>query len=216
MTYPPSDADGFGPQDVLRLTDVSRETLERISIVVGVLDRWRVKHNLIGPAERDHLWRRHVLDSVQVWSHRNADNAQWIDLGSGAGFPGLITACAAADAGGRVTLVESSTKKASFLRTAAREAGLPVAVRAERIEDVSRETYHHVTSRALASLPRLLEYASRFFAKGGSCIFLKGKGVEQEIKDAQTHWRFDFEMHHSQSDPEGRVLIIRDLTRKTS
>ena len=208
------DKDGFGPEDVLSLTDVSRETLERISIVVNVLDRWRETYNLIGPSERDHLWRRHILDSLQVWSLRQSDDARWIDLGSGAGFPGLITACAAAGGSGHVSLVESAGKKAGFLRRAAREADLPVTVFAERIERVSRETYDHVTSRALASLPRLLEYASSFFAKGGTCIFLKGKGVDAEIEDARRAWSFDFDLKQSLSDPEGRVLIIRDLTRK--
>ena len=134
------DADGFGAEDILRLTDVSRETLERIATVINVLDRWRTTYNLIGPSERDHLWRRHVLDSVQIWPYRCAETSAWIDLGSGAGFPGLITACMAASTNSSFTLVESSGKKASFLRAASREADLSVTVKSERIESVSRET----------------------------------------------------------------------------
>ena len=216
MNWPECDADGFGAEDILRLTDVSRETLERIATVINVLDRWRTTYNLIGPSERDHLWRRHVLDSVQIWPYRCAETSSWIDLGSGAGFPGLITACMAASTNSSFTLVESSGKKASFLRAASREADLSVTVKSERIESVSRETFQHVSSRALASLPRLLDYADRFLDPEGCCIFLKGKGVEDEVGDAQKAWLFQHDTHPSLSDPEGRVLIIRELTRKVT
>ena len=209
-----TDDDGFGPDDILGQIDVSRETMDRIKAVVNELDRWRVKHNLIGPEERSRLWRRHVLDSLQLISYRTGNDPSWLDLGSGAGFPALILACAFADKGDLFTLVESNGKKASFLRAAIRSAGLNARVCNERIEDVSRETYEHVTARALADLSRLLDHAYLFLAPGASCIFLKGKGFREELEEASKAWSFQVEVHPSLSHSEGRIIVISELGRQ--
>ena len=97
MTWPATDEDGFGPEDVIRLTGVSRETFHKISGYLELLDRWRERINLIGPGEGRHLWRRHVLDSLQLVEQISFDETSVADLGSGAGFPGLILACALAE-----------------------------------------------------------------------------------------------------------------------
>lgn len=208
------DEDGFRSKDLSDYIDVSRETYEKINIVVGVLDKWRKTHNLIGPMERARLWRRHILDSLQVYQYRDKDALKWIDLGSGAGFPALIMACASADSEEKFTLVEAAGKKCAFLRVAAREANLNISVENSRIEAVSRETFNHVTSRALASLPQLYEYSERFLANKASCVFLKGKEVMQEIESAQSDWAFDYQLHESFSHTEGRILVVKGLTRR--
>lgn len=208
-----TDEDGFRSKDLSDYLDVSHETLERINTVVAVLDKWRKTHNLIGPLERARLWRRHILDSLQIYQYKDELASKWIDFGSGAGFPALIMACAAADSSENFTLVESNGKKCAFLRAAAREANLNISVENARIEAVSRETYDHVTSRALASLPQLYEYSERFLAKKASCVFLKGKEVMQEIEEAQADWSFDYELHESFSHTQGRILIVKGLTR---
>ncbi len=209
-----SDQDGYRLQDVWDQMKVSRETQDRIRTVIDVLDKWRVSHNLVGPQEREYLIRRHILDSLQLWNHRDDDGANWIDLGSGAGFPALILACAGAETGDHFTLVESTGKKSAYLRYAARSAGLPVTVLNERIENVSRETYKHVTARALAPLPRLLEHANGFLDEDANCIFLKGKDVNREIELAQKAWSFDYDLLPSLSHPDGRILIVRELDRR--
>lgn len=208
-----TDEDGFCAKNLADYVDVSHETMDRINTVVAVLDKWRTTHNLIGPLERARLWRRHILDSLQVYQFKEADASKWIDFGSGAGFPALIMACASSDSNERFTLVESNGKKCAFLRAAAREANLNISVENARIEAVSRETYDHVTSRALASLPQLYEYSESFLAKKASCLFLKGKEVMQEIEDAQKDWSFDYELHESFSHTQGRILIVKGLTR---
>ena len=107
MTWPAHDEDGFGPEDAVRLTGVSRETLDRVQVYLEVLDAWRERINLIGPGEGRHLWRRHVLDSLQLVEQIPGDATKIVDLGSGAGFPGLLIACAVAERpGSHVTLVD--------------------------------------------------------------------------------------------------------------
>ena len=118
----------------LRLTPVSRETLQRLDAFVEILLTWNAHTNLIGGSTVPHLWTRHIADSLQLLDLA-PDARTWVDLGSGAGFPGLVIACALADTpGAKVHLVESTGKKATFLRDAARLTGAPVVVHAERIE----------------------------------------------------------------------------------
>lgn len=215
MTMSLSDTDGFSLADIEELLPVSRETLDRLETLVSELDRWRITHNLIGPDERARLWRRHVLDSLQVWSYREGSTNRWIDLGSGSGFPALVIACATVPEKDTFTLVESNGKKAAYLRAASRKAGLSTRIINDRIENVPRETYEYVTARALASLPRLFEHAIRFCSRETRCIFQKGKGLETEIEEAMEDWAFEYDVRPSLSHPEGRILIVRDLTRRT-
>ncbi|MEM8921252.1 MAG: 16S rRNA (guanine(527)-N(7))-methyltransferase RsmG, partial [Pseudomonadota bacterium] len=179
MTLDPyTDADGYSIDNACAEAGVSRETRDRLAAYVGLLDRWRVRHNLIGPEERGRLFRRHIYDSLQLLSFVSPGATRVLDLGSGAGFPGLVLACALADRlGFEMSLVESNVKKASFLRAAAREAKAPVRVLNQRITDVSRETFDHVTARALAPLPRLFDHVTDFLSQEASAILLKGRDL---------------------------------------
>ena len=205
-------SDGFGPEDVVRLTGVSRETFQKISAYLELLDRWRERINLIGPGEGRHLWRRHVLDSLQLLQYISAEDKSVADLGSGAGFPGLILACALADkAGAAVTLVEKSPRKSEFLRAVGKEIGLPVAVLTIRLEDAPGVLFDVVTARALAPLPKLLGFADAWLKPSGKALLMKGRDTEAELAEAREAWTFDLSTLDSQSSPEGRVLRVSSL-----
>jgi len=212
VSWPATDEDGFGPEDVVKLTGVSRETFHKISAYLELLDRWRERINLIGPGEGRHLWRRHVLDSLQLLQYISAEDKSVADLGSGAGFPGLILACALADkAGAAVTLVEKSPRKSEFLRAVGKEVGLPVAVLTIRLEDAPGVLFDVVTARALAPLPKLLGFADAWLKPSGKALLMKGRDTEAELAEAREAWTFDLSTLDSQSSPEGRVLRVSSL-----
>ena len=212
MSWPATDEDGFGPEDVVRLTGVSRETFQKISAYLELLDRWRERINLIGPGEGRHLWRRHVLDSLQLVEQISSEDKSVADLGSGAGFPGLILACALAErSGAAVTLVEKSPRKSEFLRAVGKEVGLPVAVLTIRLEDAPGVLFDVVTARALAPLPKLLGFADAWLKPSGKALLMKGRDTATELAEAREAWTFDLSILDSQSSPEGRVLKVSSL-----
>ena len=163
--------------------DVSRETLARLDSVIDTLDSWRLRSNLIGPREWPHIWQRHVWDCLQLLDHI-PETARVVDLGSGAGFPGLIIA--AARPKGHVTMIES------------------VGTKAAGPADI-------VTARAFAPLPRLLDYAAPWMKNGAKGLFLKGERWEEELTDARQRWNFAYEAIPSRSGGSGVVLIVREL-----
>jgi 16S rRNA (guanine527-N7)-methyltransferase len=212
MSWPAHDEDGFGPEDAIRLTGVSRETLERVRSYLAVLDQWRERINLIGPGEGRHLWRRHVLDSLQLIEQISSDDLSVADLGSGAGFPGLVIACALAERpGASVTLVEKSPRKSEFLEAAIAAQGLPARVLNLRIEDFPRQKFDLVTARALAPLPKLLGYAYGWLKPSGKALLMKGRDVAAEVAEAREGWTFEMSDRASLSSPEGRVLRISSI-----
>ena len=216
MSWPERDEDGFGPEDVVRLTGVSHETLSRIRHYLALLDTWRERINLIGPGEGRHLWRRHVLDSVQLLEQIFPGDQMIADLGSGAGFPGVILACALADREGvSVTLVEKSPRKSEFLEAASREVGLPVTVLNVRIEEGKPKAagpgYDLVTARALAPLPKLLGFAASWLKPSGKALLMKGRDTAAELAEARAIWDFEMTQRESLSSPEGRVLSVSSL-----
>jgi 16S rRNA (guanine527-N7)-methyltransferase len=212
MTFPAQDEDGFGPEDVVRLTGVSRETLARVHSYLGVLDAWRERINLIGPGEGRHLWRRHVLDSLQLLEQISGDDRQIVDLGTGAGFPGLLIACAVAERPGtKVTLVEKSVRKSQFLQAAIDEVGLPAQVVNTRIEDATGDEFDVLTARALAPLPKLLGYAYGWLKPSGKALLLKGRDTAAELAEARKDWTFEMSDRASLSSPEGRVLKVSSI-----
>jgi 16S rRNA (guanine527-N7)-methyltransferase len=212
MTFPAQDEDGFGPEDALRLTSVSRETLERVRSYLATLDQWRERINLIGPGEGRHLWRRHVLDSLQLIEQISSEDLSVADLGSGAGFPGLVIACALAERpGASVTLVEKSPRKSEFLEAAIAAQGLPARVLNVRIEDPPRQKFDLVTARALAPLPKLLGFAHGWLKPSGKALLMKGRDVEAEVAEARRSWTFEMSDRASLSSPEGRVLRLSSI-----
>ena len=198
---------------------VSRETLGRLTIIADLLAKWQKTINLVAPATLPDLWSRHVGDSLQLVHHVPPKPLRWVDLGSGGGFPGLVVAAVLAERdGAHMHLVESDTRKAAFLREAARVAQLPVTVHAARIEQVAQALAPGtdvVSARALAPLPKLLDLAAPFLAAGALGLFPKGRDAERELTDALRSWTLDCDLHPSMSDPEGRILLVRGARRGT-
>jgi len=190
--------------------DVSRETSERLDAIILTLDAWRKRSNLIGPREWPQIWSRHVADSYQILPHI-PETAKCVDLGSGAGFPGLIVS--AARPNGHVTMMESVGKKCAFLRAAITEAGLNASVFQGRIESAPRSNAEIVTARAFAPMPKLLEYASPWMENGATGVFLKGERWKEELTDAQQSWNFAYEAIPSRTGGSGVILIVRELER---
>jgi 16S rRNA (guanine527-N7)-methyltransferase len=212
------DREGFA-----RVAGVSRETAERFEIWRALLVDWNARINLVGGSTLADFWRRHALDSAQIvdlvpdTESPRTSPRRWVDLGSGAGFPGLAVALALEGAGrtDEVHLVESNQKKAAFLREAVRATGSRAVVRAMRVEALAAlsapERFDVVVARACAPLTRLLGYASSLWKDDSVGVFLKGREAEAELTLAAKSWRFQFDLQPSRSDPFGRVVLIERL-----
>jgi 16S rRNA (guanine527-N7)-methyltransferase len=202
----------------LALCPVSRETGERLDLLVAELRRWQGIKNLVGPGTLDAVWTRHIADSLQLLDLAPEARA-WVDLGSGAGFPGLVIGIAAlAREGMRVDLVESNGRKCAFLRHVARLTGAPVTAHQARLEDViGRFTGADVvTARALAPLSRLLAWAAPLLTTGTTGLFPKGREVDAELTEAAKSWRFDAELVPSRTDSAARIVRIHSLKARGS
>ena len=199
--------------------DVSRETLARLQAYAETLKKWQAKINLVSATTLPELWQRHFLDSAQLYPLLPPHARVVTDLGSGAGFPGLVLAIVAEAAGRDIQwhLVESDGRKAAFLAEAARASRIAGAIKihAVRAEGLGgRMGADVITARALAPLEKLLEYAYPLVKPDGLCLFLKGERVEDELTVARQRWRFELERHPSKSDPGGAILAIKGLRPK--
>jgi 16S rRNA (guanine527-N7)-methyltransferase len=199
----------FGPEDLAAQTGVSRETLARLKAYADMLADWNERHNLVARSTLPDLWRRHFWDSAQLAYHVPATAKTLADLGSGAGFPGLVLAAMRPDVA--VTLYEATTKKCAFLQAAAERMALHVEIENARMEDLSPRPFDVVTARACAPLPRLLEYAHRFVSPNTVCLFLKGQNVGSELTEATKYWNMKLSQVPSQTDPSGAIVIVREL-----
>jgi 16S rRNA (guanine527-N7)-methyltransferase len=198
----------------LSLTSVSRETEMRLDSFVDVLLLWQSKLNLVASSTLRELWTRHIADSLQLLPL--APQARvWVDFGSGGGLPGIPIACAlAGESGAKVHLIESSGKKAAFLREAVRATGAPAVVhqeRAEKFAESCAETVHTVTARALAPLKILCEQAFPFISRGAIGLFPKGQDVDAELTDAAKYWRLEASRVPSKTSPQSSIVVIRSL-----
>ena len=192
-----------------RLADVSHETLVPLALHLDLVRRWRRRMNLVGLRSLDDPWRRHVLDSAQLARFVPAGAARIVDIGSGAGFPGLVLALLGGDAGPRVDLIESNRRKAAFLETAIRETGARARAVCARVESRPVAPAPAVTARACAPLAKLLGWARPLLAEGGVAILPKGRRVDAELTAARRFWKMDATRHPSLSDPDGAILTVR-------
>jgi 16S rRNA (guanine527-N7)-methyltransferase len=198
----------------LDLIPVSRETLSRLDRFVELLLQRNQVTNLIAESTVAHVWTRHVADSLQLMPL--AQGRIWADLGSGGGFPGLVIACAMVEQHtGLVHLIESRERKAAFLRDAAVAIGVPAIVHRGRVEELAQKLgpVDVVTARALAPLPKLLEYVQPLVAKGAKALLMKGQDVETELTEAAKYWKIRAEIVPSKTDPSGRILVVFELAR---
>ncbi len=205
-------AEPFTPENFAAATGVSRETLARLSAYVALLEEWNARHNLVSAASLPDIWRRHVWDSAQLFPLMPAEARSLVDLGSGAGFPGLVLAAMARERPGfHTVLYESIGKKCRFIEAAAERMELNVEVRNSRMEAAAPEPFDVVTARACAPLVKLLGYAQAFQGPVTVNLFLKGQSVEAELTEAHKSWRMKLARHESRTDPSGVILEIREL-----
>lgn len=194
--------------------DVSRETSERLQRYADLLVKWQRRINLVSAETLDDLWRRHVLDSAQLLNLLPPATSSLADIGSGAGFPGLVLAILGVR---QVHLIESDARKGAFLAEAARAAGLDVGrdpvIHRTRVEAIEGLRVDVVTARACAPLPRLLGYAVPMLRPESTCLFLKGARVEEELTEAEKTWRMEVERFPSLSDPSGTILRLNKVAR---
>ncbi len=210
----PAESQAFGAEDFAAATNVSHETLGRLKTYADMLAEWNAVHNLVSRNSMSDLWRRHFLDSAQLAPLVPLKARSLIDLGSGAGFPGLVLAEVLRErAGFRAVLYESTAKKCSFLNAVAERLGLRVDIRNARAEAADREIFDVVTARALAGLPELLAYAQRFWGSETIALFPKGRNLGSELTEAHKSWTLKERQHPSMSDPDGVVLEVRELKR---
>jgi 16S rRNA (guanine527-N7)-methyltransferase len=199
------------PAGFAALTGVSRETVARLEAYAALLAQWNERINLVSRDSQRDPWRRHFLDSAQLFPCVPKGTQSLVDLGSGAGFPGLVLAILGV-AG--VELVESDARKCAFLREAARIADAPVTVRHARIEAVPPHEVDVVTARACAPLDRLLLMAQRFIAPQTICLFLKGERAAEELTAARRGWTMRAACHPSRADPRGVILKLEQIARE--
>jgi 16S rRNA (guanine527-N7)-methyltransferase len=200
----------FGPAEFAAATNVSRETLARLKAYAGLLEDWNSRHNLVSARSLEDLWRRHFLDSAQLAPLIPSSAGTLADLGSGAGFPGLVLAEMLRNRVA-VTLFEATAKKCAFLQAAAQRMELPIAIKNERMEDASPKAFDAVTARACAPLPKLLSYAQYFMGPNSVCLFLKGQNVGAELTEAHKSWSMKVRQIPSLTDPSGAILELREL-----
>lgn len=195
--------------------DVSRETCERLIKFHDLLLKWNSKINLVSRDSIAQAWSRHFLDSAQLLQYAPSTYYTWLDVGSGAGFPGAVASILAREERPRATfrLIESDRRKAAFLRAVARETGDSFVVLCERIENARPQSADVVSARALAPLNELLDVCERHLRPGGTALFLKGKSSESEIDAALENWRFRCEKYQSRTAAEAVVLKIGDIER---
>lgn len=195
--------------------DVSRETAARLDVYEALLRKWQGAINLVSASTLPDLRTRHFADSAQLLQFTPQEARHWVDLGSGGGFPGLVVAALAAQKAPqlRVTLIESDTRKATFLRLAAQDMGLEVTVLAQRAEEAAPQNADIVSARALAPLSALVPLAARHLAPHGIALFPKGARYEEELNAALASTALDVQTHPSQTAPDAVILRIGGLAR---
>ncbi|MDB5407603.1 MAG: rsmG [Rhodospirillales bacterium] len=198
------------PGQLQAQTGVSRETIARLETYVALLKSWNRRINLVGPNTIGDVWRRHILDSAQLFPMIPPTARRLIDFGSGAGLPGLILAIMGVP---EVHLVESDQRKVAFMREAARVTGTTVMLHPQRAEKLPVFAADVITARALAPVERLLDLASNFINLHSILLFLKGQTAQDELTQAAKAWKMRATLHPSLSDPSGSILRLEQVIR---
>lgn len=201
-----------GRKNFLERIAVSHETAGKLDRYVELLIEWNEKFNLVSASTIPDVWTRHILDSAQLKAHIRDNASSLVDIGSGAGFPGLVLSVLGMP---DVHLIESTGKKTQFLNAVVKELELDVKVHHARAEDIKGLKADVVTARAVAPLGELLKLARPFLKKDTVCLFLKGKTVGQELAKAKRMANYACEQMTSESDPSGSILLIHKLAPAT-
>ncbi len=203
-------------KDILKTYNVSHETFEQLKEYESLVKEWNTRFNLVSKSSVDNLWKRHIIDSLQLLQFIQTTDKVLYDFGSGAGFPAIVLAITSKQLFPelKINLVESIGKKVTFLNAVKEKLDLNINVWHERIENLKIADVDIISSRALASLPKLLEYANLFCKDKTRLIFPKGENWNEELKQAKQQWLFDYEVFPSITDETGHILKISKLRRK--
>ena len=207
MSIAQQDRDAF-----VQATAVTHDALAAFDCYADLLTRWQARINLVGPKTLEALWSRHFMDSAQLAAHLPADTRSITDIGSGGGFPGLVLAIMAAHQGGPVvTLIESNTRKAAFLREASRICGAGATIINARVEAAEAPAADVVTARACAPLTRLLPWVFGQLRAGGTALLLKGANWRDELTAVEKGWTMNVSKISSRTDTSGVILKLEGL-----
>lgn len=202
----------YGSKQFQAEFNVSRETLEMMKIYERQIQRWTKAINLVSKSTVDTAWKRHIADSAQLYELLPYSAGQLVDIGSGAGFPGLVLAIMGRQSDLKVSLVEADARKCAFLQSMVSTLKLEVSVINERIESVDLSTFDVITARALASLPDLLEMTKN--RSGESiCLFQKGENAKLELEKASLQWRCCYDLIPSSVNHNSSIIKIRECAR---
>ena len=193
--------------------NVSRETFSKLELYHESLLEWQNKFNLVSKNSIEDAWNRHFIDSIQLVKYIPENAKTLLDMGSGAGFPGMVLAILFNDKTSylKTTLVESINKKTLYLNHVKDITSTNVEIINGRVEQIKNRKFDVISSRAMTSLVDLLGYAYPLLNKKGVCVFPKGKSWSEEIKISKNKWNFDFEAFDSETSKEGKILLIKNL-----
>jgi len=199
--------------------NVSRETMAQMTIYAQTLSKWQQSINLVGPSTLQNLWIRHFTDSLELGEHAPEPGKNWLDIGTGAGFPGLVLATCGQQKKRQVDLVESNTRKCAFLREVSRQMKVSVNIHNCRIEAIDSQTIQDmsldvVTARALAPLDELLKLAEKAFMHGAVGIFPRGQDIEDELTACDKYWKMKTKIAERNYDLPGKILVVYECRRK--
>lgn len=202
--------------NILATYNVSRETIKTLKNYEALVLEWNERFNLISKSSVDFIWDRHILDSLQLYEFLDDKAKSLYDFGSGAGFPAIVLAIIAKEKNPdlKITLIESIKKKAIFLNEVKNKLELNIEIINDRIENIDKTNIDIITSRAMASLDKLLEYSKPFCSKKTQLIFPKGIKWKEELLEAQKKWNFNYEVINSKTDESGHIFKISNLRRK--
>lgn len=203
-------------ENILDLYNVSRETVDELKKYEALVLEWNNKFNLISRSSIPYIWERHILDSLQLCQFIKEIDGVMCDFGSGAGFPAIVLSIISKQMfpNLKIYLIESISKKAMFLNTVKQELNLNIEVINDRIENIKIPNVDIISSRAMASLDKLVEYSKPFCGKNTRLVFPKGSKYKEELDIVQKKWLFDLDIIQSKTDESGKILYIRNLRRK--
>lgn len=196
--------------EIINLFNLSKKQKDLFDQYIVELSKYNNHTNLVGKSTLVDPWKSHILDCLQILPFINSKKTSILDMGTGAGLPGILFSILGFS---KVTLVDSNRKKTNFLKIIKKEMGLNFDVILNRLEKIDNIKFDLITSRALANLEKLITYSQKFLKKNTVLIFLKGKTVNDELISAKKKWNFQYEKHKSLSDQRGCVLVIRDIKR---
>ena len=193
--------------------NLSKKQVEKIEFFINSIINYNKHTNLIGKSTIEIIWDRHVLDCLQLTKHIKNKKLKILDLGTGAGLPGILLSIAGYK---EVSMIDSVKKKTEFVKKIIKELSLSAKVQNKRIEKTPISKHDIVVSRALAPLNKLLTYAPMYSNKNTTSFFLKGRGVNSEINTAMSEFFFDFKIINSLSSGDGCILQINNIKNKNA